>query len=284
MTLSAVCFGGVLSGSVSTDKKFTGQRFDSTGLYYYGARYYDPTIGRFISADTIVQNFTNPQTLNRYSYTINNPLKYTDPSGHMWISDDGGGAYIGPPTPEQTQTSQGTSGAASDLPLDSAQDNNIYNIVWGYSDSIDASIFSYSHSVVVGVNGNGDYLRVETWGGQLTIPPGAGWSTEIYGPGTPMTVIGDGAWILEIGASVNMIPILEISSSASVNTNTWESTQNPLSNNEDLAFTLSTPKLLFGEVDRVAVSSVSPSDIFNGMPRWVTNMYRYRFDIDYGFH
>jgi len=42
------------SGTVPTDKKFTGQRLDETGLYYYGGRYYDPTIGRFISADAFV--------------------------------------------------------------------------------------------------------------------------------------------------------------------------------------------------------------------------------------
>jgi RHS repeat-associated protein len=56
---------------------------DNTGLYYYNARYYDPGIGRFISADTIVPNPANPQSLNRYSYCLNNPLKYTDPTGHM---------------------------------------------------------------------------------------------------------------------------------------------------------------------------------------------------------
>jgi len=67
---------------LDTDKKFTGQRLDGTGLYYYGARYYDPTIGRFISADTIVPNPVNPQALNRYSYCLNNPLKYIDPTGH----------------------------------------------------------------------------------------------------------------------------------------------------------------------------------------------------------
>ena len=66
-----------------TDKKFTGQRLDATGLYYYNARYYDATIGRFTKPDTIVQSFANPQSLNRYSYTLNNPLKYTDPSGHI---------------------------------------------------------------------------------------------------------------------------------------------------------------------------------------------------------
>jgi RHS repeat-associated protein len=42
------------SGSVPTGKQFTGQRLDDTGLYYYNARYYDPLIGRFISADTEV--------------------------------------------------------------------------------------------------------------------------------------------------------------------------------------------------------------------------------------
>jgi hypothetical protein len=45
------------------------------------ARYYDPTIGRFISPDTIVPAPANPQSLNRYSYCLNNPLKYVDPSG-----------------------------------------------------------------------------------------------------------------------------------------------------------------------------------------------------------
>jgi hypothetical protein len=43
---------------------------------------YDPTIGRFISPDTVIQSVANPQCLNRYSYCLNNPLKYTDPSGH----------------------------------------------------------------------------------------------------------------------------------------------------------------------------------------------------------
>jgi uncharacterized protein RhaS with RHS repeats len=50
---------------------------------YYGARYYDPAVGRFISADTLVPNPANPQTLNRYSYVNNNPILYTDPTGHV---------------------------------------------------------------------------------------------------------------------------------------------------------------------------------------------------------
>jgi RHS repeat-associated protein len=69
------------SPDLPTDKLFTGQRLDGTGLYYYNARYYDPTIGRFISPDTVIQNPANPQCLNRYTYCLNNPLKYNDPSG-----------------------------------------------------------------------------------------------------------------------------------------------------------------------------------------------------------
>jgi hypothetical protein len=48
-TVKYLPFGQTLAGSVDTDKLFTGQRLDLTGLYYYGARYYDPTIGRFIN-------------------------------------------------------------------------------------------------------------------------------------------------------------------------------------------------------------------------------------------
>ncbi|MBI5877551.1 MAG: RHS repeat-associated core domain-containing protein [Chloroflexi bacterium] len=66
-----------------TDVGYTGQRADaSTGLMYYGARYYDSYLNRFISADSIVPGAGNPQALNRYSYVMGNPLKYTDPSGH----------------------------------------------------------------------------------------------------------------------------------------------------------------------------------------------------------
>ena len=44
-------------------------------------RIYDPLLGRFLSADTIVQNPTSLQCYNRYSYVMNNPLSFTDPSG-----------------------------------------------------------------------------------------------------------------------------------------------------------------------------------------------------------
>ena len=66
-----------------TDRKFTGQTEDeAAGLYWYASRAYDTEIGRFVSPDPIVPAPGNPQSLNRYSYVYNNPLKFVDPSGN----------------------------------------------------------------------------------------------------------------------------------------------------------------------------------------------------------
>jgi RHS repeat-associated protein len=84
-------FGAIrtAASSLPTDITFTGQRRDvSTGLMFYNARYYDPVVGRFVSADTIVPDAANPQSFNRFSYVRNNPLKYIDPSGHAQTCPD----------------------------------------------------------------------------------------------------------------------------------------------------------------------------------------------------
>ncbi|MBU7021523.1 MAG: hypothetical protein HXS41_10740, partial [Theionarchaea archaeon] len=60
---------------------FTGKERDTVGLYYYGARYYDPATGRFITRDGMAGKTHKPQSLNRYIYCYNNPLKYIDPVG-----------------------------------------------------------------------------------------------------------------------------------------------------------------------------------------------------------
>jgi len=71
------------AGGQMTLYRYTGQRIETgTGLYDYGARWYDPVIGRFLAADSIVPNPGDSQSLNRYMYVLGNPLKYSDPSGH----------------------------------------------------------------------------------------------------------------------------------------------------------------------------------------------------------
>ena len=55
---------------------------NNLGLIYMNARYYMPEVGRFISPDTIVPEPANPQSYNRYSYVLNSPMNYTDPTGH----------------------------------------------------------------------------------------------------------------------------------------------------------------------------------------------------------
>ncbi|MDO8444571.1 MAG: RHS repeat-associated core domain-containing protein [Deltaproteobacteria bacterium] len=76
------------TGGPNVRHKYTGQELDSeTGLYFYNARYYDPQLGRFISADSIIPDPGDPQSFNRYSYVRNNPINLIDPTGHSWLSD-----------------------------------------------------------------------------------------------------------------------------------------------------------------------------------------------------
>ncbi|MCS6861583.1 MAG: RHS repeat-associated core domain-containing protein [Abditibacteriales bacterium] len=117
-------FGNIESsaGSSGNVDKYAGQwgyRNDGDdGLMHVGARYYDPLVGRFISADTYLGEIIRPQSLNRYNYCEGDPVNYVDPTGHQrkpkewwdwfWGSAGGaagtiiggaiGGAVIGGPT------------------------------------------------------------------------------------------------------------------------------------------------------------------------------------------
>lgn len=82
-----------ITGTIENNEKFVGKEKDKeTGLYYFGARYMKAEIGRFTSPDpvgpvdagTSKTNYsllTNPQKLNRYAYSLNNPYRYVDPNG-----------------------------------------------------------------------------------------------------------------------------------------------------------------------------------------------------------
>lgn len=78
-------FGDIVDRTevIDNDFELAGRETDDeTGLVLMGSRYYHPGLGKFISADTVVPDVLNPQAYNRYAYVYNDPLTYTDPSGH----------------------------------------------------------------------------------------------------------------------------------------------------------------------------------------------------------
>ncbi len=69
--------------------RYCGEYYDTeTGTIYLRARYYDPSMGRFITEDSYLGNNTDPLSLNLYTYCYNNPILYKDPSGHVAGVDD----------------------------------------------------------------------------------------------------------------------------------------------------------------------------------------------------
>lgn len=78
----------LLEGTAEPHNGFTNQTRDfETGMYYFNARYYDPLLARFASADSLVPAAFDPQALNRYAYVRNSPLNLTDPTGHGWFKN-----------------------------------------------------------------------------------------------------------------------------------------------------------------------------------------------------
>jgi len=83
-----------------TNRGYTGHETDDeTGLVNMNARIYDPYLGRFLSADPVLPDPGDMQAYNRYAYVLNNPLKYTDPTGNMPLciqaGDPCGGGVVG---------------------------------------------------------------------------------------------------------------------------------------------------------------------------------------------
>ena len=96
--------------NIPTGYQYTSQRWDAgLGLYDYQARYYDPALGKFISADTLIPDPASPQSFNRYAYVRNSPLLRLDPTGHDDL------ILSGEVTPEELQDLLNGLANASDI-------------------------------------------------------------------------------------------------------------------------------------------------------------------------
>ena len=72
------------SGTDANPYRYAGERFDvDTGLIYLRARWYDPSVGRFVSSDTLEAGLAHPREANRYVYAESDPVDGRDPSGHL---------------------------------------------------------------------------------------------------------------------------------------------------------------------------------------------------------
>ncbi|EPG64718.1 RHS repeat-associated core domain protein [Leptospira wolffii serovar Khorat str. Khorat-H2] len=92
----------VQRGSLDFAPKYNSQELDrETNFYFYNARYYDPEIGRFTSADSVIDGDDDTQGWNRFSYVQGNPIAFKDPTGHL-INSPGTKAYIPPSSKPDT--------------------------------------------------------------------------------------------------------------------------------------------------------------------------------------
>ena len=79
--------GNILAGLTLLDRGYTGhEHLQSVGLIHMNGRLYDAKLHRFLQPDNYVQDSSNTQNYNRYGYVLNNPLKYSDPSGEFFWS------------------------------------------------------------------------------------------------------------------------------------------------------------------------------------------------------
>ncbi|MGI8549720.1 MAG: RHS repeat domain-containing protein [Dehalococcoidia bacterium] len=84
-TYSYDAFGKATAGTNNhpVEYQFDGQQMDPNGMQALRARFYDPSTGRFMSGDSFFGNRRIGQSITRYSYSMNNPMRYSNPSGRF---------------------------------------------------------------------------------------------------------------------------------------------------------------------------------------------------------
>jgi RHS repeat-associated protein len=125
------------SGAAPSSRGFTGQQEEAgIGLYFFNARWYDPSLGRFTQADTVVPG--GVQGLDRYAYGYNAPVLFTDPSGHSSCAgaagDLSGGCISGEFTVSYSMALRDDYWTSSFFPTDEMFEKYGVTLVGGFSD------------------------------------------------------------------------------------------------------------------------------------------------------
>ena len=201
-------------GDSQTDRTYTGQRSYSSdfGLMFYNARWYDPAIGRFAQADTVVPS--EVQGYDRYAYVNNSPVNYADPTGHYCVTYINGNQCIeddGPPSPVAQSSNVPLPGKPqfTSLPIDP---KDIKGVQWfgGTKNShllmASSNIYKYCHYFHCGLDILAD------WGSQVSagvygkvLYAGCA-NANFEGPCKVQIQVGD--YVVEYG-HLNDIPLVE---------------------------------------------------------------------------
>jgi RHS repeat-associated protein len=184
-----------VTGTLTTVYAYTGQRdAAAVGLVYMHARWYHPSLMRWISADTIVPDKGDPQALNRYTYVRGDPVHYVDPSGHIACLDDSCQWAEDPVTGEVVWRGPGEPpgpydnlSELEDWLLDAMSRNadsqvvrEIYQL--NGSGTIDSQREAYRRWISqVKTGGPWDFkdMVVEIWGSGVWLQSGGWWSYEV---------------------------------------------------------------------------------------------------------
>ena len=157
------------------DRGYTGhEHLDEYGLINMNGRMYSPLVGRFLSPDILVQHPGNTQSYNRYSYCLNNPLKYTDPSGYYddsktdrylsrWHQHLDGGAYFSTPS---NGFNYGRYSSSRSLPGVRTDTRGL----WLRDSEYEPSSYYYDWETGTYRNGNGDIVPFEQVHNNYIIP------------------------------------------------------------------------------------------------------------------
>ena len=148
--------------------QYTGQYSYVTefGLHYYGARFYDSAVGRFVSADIVTPR--GSQGLDRYAYANNDPVKYVDPSGHTATECSGEESCGGDDevTAEMIESEFGIKISDPDNPLWTSQNLLlVYAALYAFRKFVGDDAFSYLSGVniaVIGQSGDGSEFNRDT--------------------------------------------------------------------------------------------------------------------------